>query len=116
MSELLYKASPSIWRLHPFGAVIAWVLVIAGLVVAITGAMPLLPEPRQPIKLPDGFDLRWMGYGLVAIGLFQLLCWWLATLVDQLEIYEHELVWTHGLLSKEYTEINMLSVRTVTSQ
>jgi uncharacterized membrane protein YdbT with pleckstrin-like domain len=29
-----------------------------------------------------------------------------------LTIKEDELVWTHGLVSKEYTEINMGSVRT----
>ena len=113
MSEVLYKANPSIWRSHPFGALIAWVLAIAGLLIAITGTIPFVPEPSQPIELPEGFDLRWLGYGLIAIGLFQLLRWWIATLMDQLEIYDHELVWTHGLLSKEYTEINMASVRTV---
>lgn len=113
MSELLYKANPSIWRSHPFGALVAWVLILLGAVIAFTGAIPFLPEPTQPIQLPEGFDLRWVGYGLLAIGCFQLLRWWLATLMDQLEIYERELVWTHGLLSKEYTEINMGSVRTV---
>jgi len=113
MSELLYKANPSIWRSHPFGALLAWVLILLGAVIAFTGAIPLLPEPTQPIQLPEGFDLRWVGYGLLALGFFQLLRWWLATLMDQLEIYARELVWTHGLLSKEYTEINMGSVRTV---
>lgn len=113
MSEVLDKANPSVWRSHPFGALIAWILVLLGLVVAFTGAIPFIPEPRQPIQLPEGLQVRWLGYGLLAIGLFQLLRWWLATLMDQLEIHERELVWTHGLLSKEYTEINMASVRTV---
>ncbi len=113
MSELLYKANPSVWRSHPFGALIAWVLVLLGALIALTGVIPLVPEPTQPIQLPEGLEVRWLGYGLLAIGLFQLLRWWLATLMDQLEIFERELVWTHGLLSKEYTEINMASVRTV---
>ncbi len=113
MSEVLYKANPSVWRSHPFGALIACVLVLLGVLIALTGAIPFVPEPTRPFQLPEGLEVRWLGYGLVVIGLFQLLRWWLATLMDQLEIYERELVWTHGLLSKEYTEINMASVRTV---
>lgn len=113
MSEVLYKANPSVWRSHPFGALIAWILVLLGALIALTGTIPFVPEPTPPIQLPDGLEISWLGYGLLAIGLFQLLRWWLATLMDQLEIFERELVWTHGLLSKEYTEINMASVRTV---
>jgi uncharacterized membrane protein YdbT with pleckstrin-like domain len=113
MSEVLYKANPSIWRSHPFGALIAWVLVLLGGWIAITGTIPFLPESMRPLPLPDGIEPRWLGYGLLAVGLFQLLRWWLATLMDQLEITATELIWTHGLLSKEYTEINMASVRTV---
>lgn len=113
MSEVLYKANPSVWRSHPFGALIAWLLVLLGLLIAVTGEVLFLPEPTPQMQLPDGLDIRWLGYGLLAIGLFQLLRWWLATLMDTLEINERELVWTHGLLSKEYTEINMASVRTV---
>ncbi|WP_462320030.1 PH domain-containing protein [Halochromatium sp.] len=113
MSELLYKANPSVWRSHPFGAFIAWILVLFGALIALTGSIPFVPAPTRPIQLPDGLEVSWLGYALLAIGLFQLLRWWLTTLMDQLEIYERELVWTHGLLSKEYTEINMASVRTV---
>lgn len=113
MSEVLYKANPSIWRSHPFGALIAWVLVLLGGWIAITGVIPFLPESMRPLPLPEGIESRWLGYGLLAVGLFQLLRWWLATLMDQLEITATELIWTHGLLSKEYTEINMASVRTV---
>lgn len=113
MSEVLYKANPSVWRSHPFGALIAWVLVLAGLVVTVTGSIPFLAEASLPFPPPAWFEMRWLGYGAIAVGLFNLLRWWLATLMDRLEIHEHELVWTHGLLSKEYTEINMASVRTV---
>jgi uncharacterized membrane protein YdbT with pleckstrin-like domain len=113
MPDPLYKANPAILRSHPFGALVACLLVLAGVVIGVTGSIPFMPSPAEPIPLPPWFDLRWLGYGLLAIGLFQLLRWWLASLMDQLEIHEHELVWTHGLLSKEYTEINMASVRTV---
>lgn len=116
MSEVLYKANPSIWRSHPFGALVAWVLIGFGVLIAVTDTIPFLPESMRPLQLPDGVEVRWLGYALLALGLFQLLRWWLATLMDQLEINAHELIWTHGLLSKEYTEINMGSVRTVRIQ
>jgi uncharacterized membrane protein YdbT with pleckstrin-like domain len=45
--------------------------------------------------------------------LLQLCIWWLATRSDHLVIRDDELVWTHGLLSKNYTEIKLSSVRTV---
>lgn len=113
MSELLYKANPSIWRSHPFGTLIALLVVLLGLMISLTGNIPLVGAQLQSIQLPDGVELRWLGYALLLFGLFQLLRWWLASLMDQLEIYDRELVWTHGLLSKEYTEISMASVRTV---
>ncbi|MBK5931909.1 PH domain-containing protein [Halochromatium salexigens] len=113
MPEVLYKANPSVWRSHPLGALIAWLMIAGGALIALTGTLPFLLEPTQALPLPDGLEPRWLGYGLIAIGLFQLLRWWLAALMDQLEINEYELVWTHGLLSKQYIEINMSSVRTV---
>jgi hypothetical protein len=113
MSTLLYKANPSVWRSHPFGTLIALLLLGLGLNISLTGTVPFLDEHLRAIQLPDGVEWRWLGYGLLAYALLQLLRWWLASLMDQLEIYERELVWTHGLLSKEYTEINMASVRTV---
>ena len=47
------------------------------------------------------------------IGFVQLLVWWIATKIDHLKVTDDEIIWTHGLLSKQYTEINMSSVRTV---
>jgi uncharacterized membrane protein YdbT with pleckstrin-like domain len=45
--------------------------------------------------------------------LLQLIAWWLSGRFDQLEISEREVIWTHGILNKEYTETNMNSIRTV---
>jgi uncharacterized membrane protein YdbT with pleckstrin-like domain len=49
----------------------------------------------------------------VGIGILILLYWYLIMKADKLLIKEDEVVWTHGLISKKYVEINMSSIRTV---
>lgn len=49
----------------------------------------------------------------VGIGIIMLLYWYVQTKSDHLVVKDDEIVWTHGLISKQYTEINMSSVRTV---
>jgi len=49
----------------------------------------------------------------VGIGILILLYWYLDMKADKLTIKQDEVVWTHGLLSKKYVEINMKSIRTV---
>ena len=46
------------------------------------------------------------------IGILILLYWYLTMKADKLTIKEDEVIWTHGLLSKTYVEINMSSIRT----
>lgn len=118
MSEILYQANPSVWRMRPLGTLIAWLLFAGGLYIGLTGNMPYLREIYTAI--PSLRDLaqpralsQYVGYGIAVIGAFNLLRWWLAGLVDRLEIHSNEILWTHGLLAKNYTEINMGSVRTV---
>jgi uncharacterized membrane protein YdbT with pleckstrin-like domain len=113
MSKLLYQANPSVWRTHPFGTLVALLLVLAGAYVSLTGHIPYLSELLQGVALPAWLDLRYLGYALVAFGLLRLLGWWLAARFDHLEIREREIVWTHGFLNKNYTETNMASIRTV---
>ena len=48
----------------------------------------------------------------VGIGILILLYWYLTMKADKLTIKEDEVIWTHGLLSKQYVEINMASIRT----
>ncbi|MEN8179976.1 MAG: PH domain-containing protein [Pseudomonadota bacterium] len=48
----------------------------------------------------------------VGIGILILLYWYLTMKADKLVIKEDEVIWTHGLLSKKYVEINMSSIRT----
>ncbi|KAA6185816.1 PH domain-containing protein [Thiohalocapsa marina] len=117
MSQLLYQANPSVWRTHPFGTLIAWLLVLGGGFVVATGQIPyltpLLYQLLPGLQLPAWFDPRHLGIALIAIGVLRLLSWWFAAKFDQLEIHEREIVWTHGFLSKNYTETNMASIRTV---
>jgi uncharacterized membrane protein YdbT with pleckstrin-like domain len=49
----------------------------------------------------------------VGVGILLLLYWYVQTKVDKLIIKEDEVVWTHGLISKQYTEISMSSIRSV---
>lgn len=110
MAKVLYEASPSLVRMNPLGTLVAVVVMIAGIVVAlaagwVAGSLGLPPETRQ-----------WVGgAGMVifALAFLRLLFWWVATKIDHLQIKDDEIVWTHGLLNKEYTEIGMGSVRTV---
>ena len=61
----------------------------------------------------DDQNVKMIGIAVFAVATLQLLIWWVSTRSDRLVITEDELIWTHGLLNKEYTEINMASVRTV---
>lgn len=114
MSQPLYQARPSIWRMHPFGTLVAVALIAYGGYLSLTGQVPYRAELEQLMPFLQGkWNWKWIGDALVVIGLFNLVRWWLASLVDKLEIHPREVVWNHGLLSKSYTEINMGSIRTV---
>ena len=71
MSDILYEANPSMFRMYPFGTVLAVLLIPVG------------------------------------VGLIMLAYWYIQTKADHLTIKEDKIVWTHGLFSKQYTEINM---------
>jgi len=77
MSDILYEANPSMFRMYPFGTVLAVLLIPVG------------------------------------VGILLLLYWYLQTKADHLIIKTDEVVWTHGLINKQYTEVNMSSIRTV---
>ncbi|TVQ87852.1 MAG: PH domain-containing protein [Chromatiaceae bacterium] len=113
MSDLLYQGSPSLWRTHPFGSLLAILALLLGAWIGLTGQVPYLSAwlAAQAITIP--FDQRQLGYALTLIAVLVLIGWWFATLVDRLEIRRHEIIWTHGLLARQYTEINMASVRTM---
>jgi uncharacterized membrane protein YdbT with pleckstrin-like domain len=48
----------------------------------------------------------------VGIGILILLYWYITMKADKLTIKEDEVIWTHGILNKQYVEINMSSIRT----
>jgi len=116
MSKLLYQANPSVWRMHPFGTLLAWLVVLAGIYVAATGKIPYVSPLLDNLDLPVWANVRYigyLGYALILFGVFRLIGWWFTARFDQLEIRENELIWTHGFLNKNYTETNMSSIRTV---
>jgi len=112
MSEVLYEASPSMVRMNPIGTVIVALLLCAGLVIALPPAANAI---AAIVNLPEveARLISMIGMAVAAISLLILLSWYTKTKIDRLLIKKDELVWTHGLLSKQYTEINMGSIRTV---
>jgi uncharacterized membrane protein YdbT with pleckstrin-like domain len=97
LSEILYDANPSMVRMNPFGAILAILAIPLGSVGSVVLGPPL------------AFALIPVAGGAVLL----LLYWYLVTKMDHLVIKQDEIVLTHGLLTKQYTEINMSSVRTV---
>lgn len=109
MSKVLYEANPSMLRMNPLGTVLAVLLLLAGIALAlagetVTGMLGLPADLRQMAGLA--------GIIVAALAFLRLAAWFVATKMDYLTIKEDEIVWSHGLISKEYTEINMGSVRT----
>jgi uncharacterized membrane protein YdbT with pleckstrin-like domain len=110
MSNVLYEASPSLVRMKPLGTLLFVLLILLGIFLAFARG-PVLAQMGVPVgneKITGS-----IGIVLVVIGFVRLLSWWIATKLDRLVIKGDEIVWTHGLLKKQYTEINLGSVRTV---
>jgi uncharacterized membrane protein YdbT with pleckstrin-like domain len=112
MSQVLYEASPSMVRMNPFGTVVVLLLLIAGVGIALPPVAESL-APVVPLPLVDGAALSMAGMALAVLCLLVLLVWYVKTKVDRLTVKEGEVIWSHGLLNKQYTEINMSSIRTV---
>jgi len=103
MSEVLYDAHPSLIRSRPFGTLVAVVLVPLGIAIALMGGRVV--QGQTPVA-------QVAGLALAGFAFLTLMSWYVRTKTDRLVISDDEIVWTHGLLSKGYTEINMSSVRT----
>lgn len=103
MSEALYDAHPSMIRSHPFATLLAVALIPLGIAVALMGGS-LVPQAAPVAGV--------VGLVIAALAFLTLLSWYVRTKTDRLVIKDDEIVWTHGLLNKGYTEISMGSVRT----
>lgn len=112
MPQILYDAHPSLLRTRPFGTLLTILLMLGGILIAVVGDQVIPPELKPQVRV-DGRTLQMVGFGLFAFSTLQLLTCWVTARTDHLEITSDEILWTHGLLSKQYTEINMASVRTV---
>jgi uncharacterized membrane protein YdbT with pleckstrin-like domain len=111
--QVRYDAHPSMMRMRPFATLLVLVLLLAGILVAVLG-MGFLPESLS--QQAAGLDTRVVqivGIAVFALAAVQLLAWLVSTRTDRLKITDDEVLWTHGLLNKQYTEISMGSVRTV---
>lgn len=110
MSGNRYDAHPSLLRMRPFATLLAILLLCGGILVAVLGTQ--LPVHLIAPQIDDRM-VKMTGIAVFAAATLQLLIWWISTRSDRLIITEDELIWTHGLLNKQYTEISMTSVRTV---
>lgn len=108
-----YEAHPSLIRMRPFATLMAIGLMLLGILLALTGLAYLPVEIAQLARWIDGEPVQGAGLVLFALSALQLLMWWIATRTDQLKITDEEILWTHGILNKRYTELGMGSVRTV---
>lgn len=106
MQKVLYEANPSLLRMRPFTTVLLVILLLAGVVIAIA-SRPVSASTALPAQVVGG-----TGIVIVAVAFVWLLAWYISTKMDHLVIKEDEIVWSHGLMSKQYTEISLSSVRT----
>jgi uncharacterized membrane protein YdbT with pleckstrin-like domain len=112
-SKIRYEAHPSLIRMRPFASVLAIALMLLGILVAIAG-VGLLPASLSPqLAWLDPRVVQMGGILLFALSALQILIWWVSTRTDQLKITDDEVLWTHGLVNKKYTELGMGAVRTV---
>jgi len=106
MSDVLYEANPSVLRTHPFATVLLVVALLVGLAMAIFGG-----AISGDVGLPAQF-VGLLGIVIAAAAAVWLLAWYVSSKMDHLSIKDDEIVWSHGLIKKQYTEISMSSVRT----
>ena len=112
-SQVRYHAHPSMLRMRPFATLVVLALMIAGALVAILGKGLLPAALSEQAAGLDAQMVQIAGIAVFALAALRLATWWVATLSDTLRITDDELLWTHGLVNKQYTEISMGSVRTV---
>lgn len=103
MSEVLYDAHPSMIRSRPFAVLVAFAAIPLGIALALF-AGSLVPTAEPVTKV--------LGLLVAAFGFLTLMFWYVRAKSDRLVIKDDEIVWTHGLINKGYTEISMASVRT----
>jgi uncharacterized membrane protein YdbT with pleckstrin-like domain len=117
MSSVRYDAHPSLLRMRPFATLLTLALLALGAAVAVLGrqALPasLPPELTRALAQIDSGWVQMGGLAVFGLAVLRLLSWWLSTRSDWLRITDDEILWTHGLLNKQYTEVNLESVRTV---
>lgn len=112
-SNIRYEAHPSLIRMRPFATLLVLVLMLLGILVAISGWALLPAGVSDRVSGIDTQLVQGVGMLVFALSALQLLIWWVSTRTDQLTITDEEILWTHGLVNKRYTELGMGSVRTV---
>jgi uncharacterized membrane protein YdbT with pleckstrin-like domain len=113
MSEVRYDANPSMVRMHPFATLVSLLLLLGGILLAVMGKQILPAAFLEQAPQLDTRVIQIAGIVLFALAFLRLLTWWISTRLDHLKVTDEELLWTHGFLNKEFTEVSLGSVRTV---
>lgn len=112
-TNVRYEAHPSLIRMRPFATLLVLGLMLLGVLVAVLGVGMLPPNLSRQAAQIDARLIQGAGILILALSTLRLLTWWISTRTDLLRITDDEILWTHGLVSKRYTEIGMGSVRTI---
>lgn len=112
-SQVRYDAHPSMLRMRPFTTLMVFALMLAGILLAVLGTGFLPAALSEQAARLDARVVQVVGIAIFALAAMQVLAWWVSARMDTLKITDDEVLWTHGLVNKQYTEISMGSVRTV---
>jgi len=99
-----YNAHPAMFRNHPFGYLLVWVMIIAPVVLLVTY--------KDRIASMGDFPPA-MLLGATGLGILILLYWFLKTRATRLCITGDEVHLEQGLLSKKHVDLHVSQIRAV---
>jgi uncharacterized membrane protein YdbT with pleckstrin-like domain len=103
-ANLSYDAHPAMFRNHPVGYLITWVLILA--------PTPLLLLFRDEIAQYGDFPPILL-LTLTGAGILTLLYWYLKTRATRLRVLDEEVHLEEGLLSKHHIDLQVSQIRAV---
>lgn len=103
---VLYKENPNQFLAQPVAYSFYTLMWFGGFYVWVTHRIPVLG-----IEMEIGAT-AWVGLAMIVISSLNLIGYWIDSISNTLTITESEVIWRHGLLSKQNRRINQNSIRT----